>query len=403
MADRPFDQVNFGLRERPLSGDFNRGASQIMRTIRDLILTLSAPPITVTSSVDQPQNAFIGNALRVVPSSPAAMSVVVRAGIGFLYDPADIPTGIGATDLEGVSDLSAFKPLSLLSPVTFPVPAAPSAPNSRIDIIEVKNPRRLEDSVLRRQLDTGTESFGDHAFFKSLAFTLDDQTGIVTSPASSTAALSYKVGVAGNPGATPATTTGYTKIAELKIPNGISSVNGSRIVDLRPLYGVGGNVNASIRFHWNFNAGNQIATVQDVVAPPGVEFRFGRLRPGPESTLPEGDVLVYVLGGHIRRVSASAHVCSAEHVGDLATAVFQPLTPHLSELVPDNDSDLVTDAGKLAFVAPLTQAISVTLTDPPADGQQIAGVYLTTVHLPGSAGSPGTDSLIYQVNFTLGY
>lgn len=302
MADAPFDQANTGLRERPLSSDQNRQASQIYRSIRETMQQIFATRITDLSPVAQAVTGFIGSGLQVVPSSPAAMSVVVNPGLGFLFDASDIPTNLGATDLEQVNDLSPYKPLPLLTATSFAVPTAPSAPNSRIDIIEVRNGRRLTDALTRRQLDPGTESFVDHVFSKTLTYALDGQTGIVTSPAASTAALSYKIGAFANPGLIPATTAGYTKIAEIYVNNGVSSIDVAKLADQRTLLVPGGVIHASVRFELHWNAGAPTVVSQETIAPPGVEILVA-----PVSPASIGRCKIAIIAGSISHGSVMVH------------------------------------------------------------------------------------------------
>lgn len=312
MSDAPFDRTNIGLRERPVSGDLNQIQGQLYRAIMHQAGYMLAVA-TNASSAAQPKTGFMHDGCRVVPSSPMAMSVVVTPGFGVIYDPSDLPTGIGATDLEKVDDLSPFKPAPLVAPVTFAVPAAPGSPNSRIDIIEVRTARRLGSAVTRRQLDSLTEEFVDHLFFKSLEYTLDGQTGVVSSPTASTAALSYKVGVAGNPGLVPATTPGYTKIAEILVPTGTTSIGRTNIVDRRPVLNPAGVVMASARFSLAWvasggdpNIGTTTVTLFSVTAPPGVEFAFDITERGvrPAGSQQRAQVVVHVFGGEIASASS---------------------------------------------------------------------------------------------------
>lgn len=302
--DAPFDQTNIGLRERPVSADLNQAQSQLYRTMRELVRMAHGGRAGLTSAAMQSKAGFFGDGLRVVPASPAAMSVVVSAGIGFTFDATDVPSNLGSPDLESVDDLSAFKPSPLVSPVTFAVPAAPSAGNSRIDILEIKNDRRLENSVPRRQLDIASRSYLDHNFHKTLAYALDSRTGIVTSPASSTAGLSYKIGVAGTPGVAPATTTGYTKIAEINVLDTTTTIDGSCIVDRRPLLMPGGVGRASIAFRIQWNAGAPIVTVLEMSAPPGMFLAVDtKLH---NSGIQQSRAWVHLFGGEIQTSTAVA-------------------------------------------------------------------------------------------------
>ena len=232
MGDLPFDRVNIGLRERPVSGDINRAQSQIYRTITDLMMAL------IGGGAGNQRSGFIGNSFAVTPASPAAMSVQVTPGIGFDYNPTDVPTNIGATDLESVDDVSAYKPWVLNNTATFGVPTAPTSPNTRIDIIEIANSaitRQLIDSLPRFQLDTVTQRFLSHSFYKTLTYSVDGFTGQVTTPSSSVAPLSYKVGAPGNPGVAPPTTPGYTVLAQIAVGSGVTSIVSSNVTDERSL------------------------------------------------------------------------------------------------------------------------------------------------------------------------
>ena len=273
MPNNPFDRTSLGIRERPLSSDLNRAQGQLDRSLREMMRVLTSGRASNTSAAAQPRTGFVGAGLRVVASNPTAMTVVVSDGHGFIYDQSDVPTDLGAPDLEGVHDLSAFKPVFLISPVTFNVPAAPAPGNTRVDIIEVKTDRRLGDSEVRLQLDQTTRQFGPKAFFKTLQFGLDGRTGSVTDPANSTAGLSYKAGTAGAPGAVPATSPGYTKLAEVLVGSGTVTVTSQNIVDRRRIIMPNGGIaRASIRFRNQWNGGAPIITVESINAPPGVEL-----------------------------------------------------------------------------------------------------------------------------------
>lgn len=293
--NNPFDTSNVGLRERPNSGDINRAQSQMYRTMRYLAQQLLGGRASNSSAALGLRTGFVGDGLRVVGSNPAAMSVQVSAGLGFIYSPLDVPTDIGATDLEDVDDLSPFKPVFLMSPHTFPV-VAPGA-NSRIDIIEVKVDRRLEDSIVRRQLEVSTKQFLDHSFYKTLAYALDGRTGTVAAAAQSTAGLSYKTGVESASPVAPATSTGYVKIGEVRTTSATTSIDGRNIVDTRKLHAPYGVVQATLRFTLNWNGGAPVSTILDCMAPPGVEMAV------IPSTSNKSMVELVVIGGDIQHAS----------------------------------------------------------------------------------------------------
>lgn len=377
----PFDRVNFGLRERPVSSDFNRAQSQIYRTIAELSRAMLSGRASDSSAAAQARSGFVGDGLRVVPSSPAAMSVQVSAGYGFLYNPVDIPTDIGATDLEDVDDLALFKPVFLLTPVTFPI-VAPSAGNSRIDVIEVKIDRRLEDAIVRRQLDVTTKTFADHSFYKTLAFGLDGRTGIVNSPANSTAGISYKIGAESLVPAAPPTTAGYVKIAEVRTASGTTTVNGSHISDRRVILGPSGIVRCSATFRVQWNGGTPIITASNIVAPPGVEIGAKAI------TGARGALEVFAIAGEVTKATVR-YVPHTDNtvVGD--TAVIMRNRRDATPLV-----DTLT-SGEQAELAAATPAI---LTGFAAKRVR---AYLESVHLDGSGTPSQTAAALEDMSVTV--
>lgn len=321
MADKPFDTTPIGFLEKPVSDDHNQNASQIYMTIREIIRIMCASRTSDASQAALSINAFFGDSLRVIPSASPAMTVVVSSGLGFLYAPTDAPTNIGSTDIVGLEDLSPFKPSFLTNPVTFAVSPAPGSPNTRIDIIEVKCDRRLENSTARFQLDPTTKIFGPHSFFKTLAHALDGRTGTVTDPANSTAGLSYKIGTPGNPGVAPTVSPGYVKIAEVNVGTGVTTIPGTAIVDRRALLGIGGTTRVAVRVRvkWNGGSGAQTAVIQSVVAPPGIDVGVAPINSS------RGDFVLYVTGGQITKVAQ--HVTVEVPITVLAAGDHVRMTP----------------------------------------------------------------------------
>lgn len=392
MADNVFDRTNTGLRERPVSGDLNQSGSQWHRTICEILRVMFSSRTSNTASAMAATTGFMGDGFRAVPSGPAAMSVVVSAGMGFVYDGTDLPTDIGAADLEQVDDLSPFKPLPLTVPVTFAVPAAPSAPNSRIDIIEVRADRRLENSVVRKQLNTGTLDFDDHAFFKTLAFALDGRTGIVTSPAASTAGLSYKIGTAANPGLVPAVTAGYVKIAEIRVPNGTTTITGSAIVDRRTLLGPGGVLRASARVRvQNTGAPPMVVTLISVDAPPGVEIGIGQLSGGGE----KGNFLMYMIAGAftrlVRQVTVEALAIGSVNAGQSIAFTMSEANQPIVTIDSTFQAEAAT-AGIAVGIGQVAARIE-------SNGQT---VYRDNTGA-GSTASAKLDNLLFNVSFDIAY
>lgn len=225
MTDRPFDRVIHNFLEKPRSPDRNQAWSQMDRTIRFFAKQLFQD--VNGNSV----SGFLKGGFNVVEDSPPAMTIIVKAGLGFINDPADVPTDIGG--VLNLDDLESYKPVLLLADHTFSVPVAPTAPDSRIDIIEVKVDRRTEDNRSVEILDPAGGVFNPTLKDKLLAFVADGRTGVVSAPSNSTDGLSYKVGVAGNPGTVPATSPGYVKVAEIFVDNGTTAITDAETTDSR--------------------------------------------------------------------------------------------------------------------------------------------------------------------------
>jgi hypothetical protein len=112
----------------------------------------------------------------------------------------------------GLDDLSSYKPIPLLSDHVFSVPTAPVAPDSRIDIVEVKASYFATEPSSRMVLNPLTGEFAPGLINKILTWLIDVRVETISAPASATQPLAYKVGVPGNPGLAPATTAGYIKL-----------------------------------------------------------------------------------------------------------------------------------------------------------------------------------------------
>lgn len=232
MADNPFDRVIINPRELPLSEDINRAQSQLDYALRFLAKSLFG------DIEGAPVSGFVGTSFQAIESNPAALSVDLRSGLGFQNDASDIETDIdGITALD---DAESYKPLPLVANLTVPVSTAPSNPNTRIDIIEVRADRLKTNNLSRNIFDTVNEVFDPTLVDKTLEFALDGKLGSVQAPADSTAAISYKEGVEGAPGASPATTPGYLKICEIQVGSGVTEINQADITDFRNVLLVGG-------------------------------------------------------------------------------------------------------------------------------------------------------------------
>jgi hypothetical protein len=385
--NNPYDRVNLGLRERPVSSDFNRLQSQADRALRD---TLGA----LFSSRNGPGDGFIGSGFQVVPTSPVAMSVQVSAGMGMLYVPLDVPTDIGSTDLEAVDDRSAFKPVYLAAPAIFTVPTAPGLGLSRIDIIEVRHDRRLDDPVTRRQLDTVTETFLDHQFYKTLTWALDGRTGTVTSPTSSTAAIGYKTGAAAATGAEvePSVTSGYVQIARINVGPSVTTIPAGSIADKRKLLGSGGSVAASLRYRVQWNSGDPIVTIESHIAPPGVSMGVGA------DDAIRGSALIGVVGGEIAYGTVNV---TLENPSALSESLDH-VAPRFSKSPLAGGFLAAITSGEAATFAAYEPAITVGV------GQKRGSVKVNGIYLDNAGGAPSItnaalEDLTFTVSFLLSY
>jgi hypothetical protein len=178
------------------------------------------------------RSGFVGNSLLVVPSSPAALSVVIKAGIGFQVNATDEPTSIAG--VAGLNDLSPYKPIVLALDYTVAVPAPPGA-NSRIDLIEVSYQRLLDNSQSREFLDVTSGNFNPANVAKTLDFNVDGTLAYYAASGTPTTALAYKSGVAASSPTAPTVDTGYIALAYITVVNGATTITAVNIIDERPL------------------------------------------------------------------------------------------------------------------------------------------------------------------------
>lgn len=226
MANGPNERVIINTRERPMSSDINQAQSQLDRSLRFAMKHLFARGAnTGLPALGTPSNGFVGSGFWVRPASPAAMQVVVKAGVGYIDAPSDVPSSIGG--VIGLDDLESYKPLVLLTDQAINVPAADGA-NPRIDIVEVKVRRLATDSASRDVFNVATEAFDPTLLNKTLSFSLDG-----TATINGSGAINYKTGTPAGSPAAPATTTGYVKIAEVLVGTSVVAVPENKVTDLR--------------------------------------------------------------------------------------------------------------------------------------------------------------------------
>jgi len=232
MADNPFDRTAINVREKPLSTDINQLQSQMDRTLRFMLQEIFRPRTGLTDErAGAPVTGFLGNGYGVRENSPAGLSVVVPAGVGFLDIPSDTPSAIGG--VAGIDDLNRYKPMALLQDATIAVPA-PDPTNPRIDIIEATINRRLENPNTRDVLNPVTGAFVPSTVNKTLAWNVGSSIDNTTiTPANSTAALSYKQGIANATPTAPSVSAGYVKVAEILVGAGVTTIGQDVIQDYR--------------------------------------------------------------------------------------------------------------------------------------------------------------------------
>jgi hypothetical protein len=222
-----FKRVLIPLRQRPTSTDLNRIQERIYESVRALgSMGFARPAISGAFANRHSQlggYGFHGPGFFVEPdASNTPWGVSVKSGMGFYIlgptSATDIDSCSGA-DWDGAGGLSV--PLLLSSDQGFTIPAIPSAGNSRIDIIEVRPQYTATEASTIGIFNTATRVFDAPTRNKSLVWDLLGLTGNVTSPASSTAAISYKQGVAAAGAITaatePSTTSGYVKVARINL------------------------------------------------------------------------------------------------------------------------------------------------------------------------------------------
>jgi hypothetical protein len=296
VGNNAWDQTSINVRERPLSSDVNGEASQINRTLRELLRYLLAGRASNSVLTNAPATGFLGDSFRVGPESPAAMGVVVRAGYGFMDNLSDVAADIGGC--LNLNDLSAYKPMFLGTSQSLTVPAADPS-NPRIDIVEVKYDRRLTDNTSRDVLNTGTGAFDPTLVNKTLAWIQDGRTSL-----NGSASINYKTGTPAGVPAAPSTSAGYVKIAEILVDAAATSIAENKIKDTRSLlFPNGGFGRVTGRIRLAMTGSPPAVTLDYLNAPPGVSVAFTTGYAGAGFAR---FATAYVIGGNITRVSAVA-------------------------------------------------------------------------------------------------
>lgn len=298
MGNNAWDQTIINPRERPLSSDINAGWSQANRTLREILRYAFAKRSTDASLSNLAVAGFLGDSFLVTASAPADMNVNVRAGYGFQDDLADVAADInGALNLN---DFSGYKPLFLGQTQSIAVPAADPT-NPRIDIVEVTFDRRVTDNGSRDVLDTGTGEFVATLVDKTLAWIQDGRVSIDPATAMS---INYKKGTPAGAPVAPSTTSGYVKIAEVRVDAAATTIAANKINDTRPLlFPCGGAGRVSGRISLAMTGSPPVVSIDYLNAPPGVSVAIIPAYAGAGNTR---YATVYVVGGDMQKVSARA-------------------------------------------------------------------------------------------------
>lgn len=321
MADRPFDRTIVNLRERPISSDVNQLQSQMDRSLREVVQRMLGARASNFSKADSYATGFIGNGFAVSSASPAAMQVVIKAGLGFVYDVADVPSSIDS--IVGLDDLNPFKPVSLLADQTINVLAADGA-NPRIDIVEVKANRQTNNPLSRDVLDPSSGAFVATSVDKTLQqASLDGQTSV-----NGSAAINYKTGTPAGAPVAPATTAGYIKIAQVLVGTGVLTLDDDVINDQRKLLFPGGCF--PFGFKVSKNLGTSVITITQVVAPPGVLCLANPVSALRGNT---GIELYVIAGGGLRAIQLSYSYDDGD--ATLSSAVNYMASRYSGTVVPD--------------------------------------------------------------------
>lgn len=261
MANLPNDRTVINVRERPASSDINQAQSQMDRTLRRYQNVLYQIRSALGSPIGSAQSGFISDGFR--PASTGGMGIRLISGLGFMSVPADVPTDIGGA--IGLDDREAYKPVLLNGDQSLTVPAADPT-NPRIDIIEVKYDRRLENPLSRDVLNTGTGAFVPTVVQKTLGVALNGLTA--TGSGAATAVIYLKTGTPAGAPVAPATDAGYIRVGSIFVPALAASITDLNIVDNRPLLFGSGTQALGCRVHL-LNS-TSVPQVDRLICSPGL-------------------------------------------------------------------------------------------------------------------------------------
>jgi len=328
-----FKRVLIGVRERPSSTDLNLLQTRISST-HQLMLRAAFAESYASDPALTYANAIVGNG----PSGFAAFSfycipdpatppygLLLFPGYGVHrygpVDTADYGGNSGADWTNGASPLVLSDYQSGLS-----VPSVPIAGHSRIDIIEVRADFTATDPTTVGVYNPTTSVFDPTVRNKSFDWDLRNRTGTVTSPAVSTAPISYKIGVdhaGGIAGASePATSPGYVKIARINLDGAVAAITQSLIADLRrpllPSALVRVSATADIP---GLAAGLGTQAIVSANLPQGVTVKFGFVNNVPPAAGESYVLRFIVVGGDLRSPTALPVVTTSITAADRYASV----------------------------------------------------------------------------------
>lgn len=304
-----FKRVLIPVRQRPISADLNRLQNQILEAVRGLgaaNFATSFYPLTNASannrSIVNNPHGFVGASFLVAPNPASTpFGLLIYPGIGLNKNSPAGATSIDATNGTDY-DANSWAPLCLSTFETgLTVPAPPTAGNSRIDIIEVRSDYLATDPQTVGVFNTATRVFDPATRNKTLDWDLLGRTGSVLSPASSTAPISYKQGVAAvgaiSAATPPSVTTGYTKIAHINLEGAVAAVSQNIIVDFRRPILPNGMLHVAGRATIpGVAAGLGLEDFASMEVPPGVTIKMAFQDNTPPSAGTSYTARFYVIG-----------------------------------------------------------------------------------------------------------
>lgn len=304
-----FKRVIIPVRQRPISADLNRMQNQILEAVRGLGFANFASsfyPLTSAAagnrSIANNPHGFTGPSFLVTPNGAAPpFGLLVYPGIGFNKNSPAAATSIDATNGTDY-DANSWAPLCLSTfEAGLTVPAPPAAGSSRIDIIEVRSDYLATDPQTVGIFNTATEVFDPATRNKTLDWDLLGRTGSVISPASSTAAISYKKGVSAvgaiSAATPPTVTSGYTKIANINLEGAVAAITQDMIVDFRRPVLPNGILHVAGRATIpGVAAGLGLEDFAAMEVPPGVTIKMAFQNNTPPSAGTSYTARFYVIG-----------------------------------------------------------------------------------------------------------